>query len=75
MAYLHVEKGQNAPLLRRLKRGKFLSYAFEEIRDQNAERLVNLGFEAGTVGMIISLLLLPIVSGVEILVRKPATVE
>lgn len=52
MAYLHVEKGQNAPLLRRLKRGKFLSYAFEEIRDQNAERLVNLGFEAGTVGTV-----------------------
>ena len=52
MAYLHVEKGQNASLLRRLRRGNHLSYAFEEIRDENGERLVNLGFEAGTVGIL-----------------------
>ena len=52
MAYLHVEKGQNADLLKRLRKGRFLSYAFEEIRDENAERVVNLGFEAGTVGIL-----------------------
>ena len=52
MAYLHVEKGQNAKLLRRLKDGRFLSYAYEEIRDDRDERLVNLGFEAGVVGIV-----------------------
>ena len=52
MAYLHVEKGQNADLLRRLKEGRFLSYAFEEIRGDNGERLVNLGYEAGVVGIV-----------------------
>lgn len=52
MAYLHVEKGQNADLLRRLTEGRFLSYAFEEIRDAKGDRLVNLGFEAGIVGIV-----------------------
>ena len=50
MAYLHVEKGQNAKLLAKLKKKKVLSYAFEEIRNGNGKRLVNLGFEAGIVG-------------------------
>ncbi len=52
MAYLHVEKRQNSNLLRKLKEGRFLSYAYEEIRDENAERLINLGFEAGIVGIV-----------------------
>ncbi len=52
MAYLHVEKGQNADLLRRLTEGRFLSYAFEEIRDEKGDRLVNLGYEAGIVGIV-----------------------
>ena len=52
MAYLHVEKGQNAKLLRRLKQRAVLSYAFEEIRDDDGRRLINLGFEAGIVGII-----------------------
>jgi len=50
MAYLHVEKGQNAKLLAKLKKKKVLSYAFEEIRNGNGKRLINLGFEAGIVG-------------------------
>ena len=52
MAYLHVEKGQNADLLDRLTEGRFLSYAFEEIRDAKGDRLVNLGYEAGVVGIV-----------------------
>jgi len=51
MAYLHVEKGQNAGLLSRLKKRRVLSYAYEEIRNEDGERLVNLGFEAGIVGI------------------------
>ena len=51
MAYLHVEKGQNPRTLGILKRKRILSYAFEEIRDSNGNRLVNLGFEAGVVGI------------------------
>ena len=51
MAYLHVEKGQNPRTLAKLKRRRILSYAFEEIRDAKGERLVNLGFEAGVVGI------------------------
>lgn len=52
MAYLHVEKGQNSELLSKLKEGWFLSYAYEEIRDQSGGRLINLGFEAGIVGIV-----------------------
>ena len=52
MAYLHVEKGQNAELLRRLKECAVLGYAFEEIRDDDGRRLINLGFEAGIVGIV-----------------------
>ena len=52
MAYLHVEKGQNAALLSKLLARKILSYAYEEIRDDSGERLVNLGFEAGIVGIV-----------------------
>ncbi|MBA7485419.1 Alanine dehydrogenase [subsurface metagenome] len=52
MAYLHVEKGQNADLLRRLKKRKILSYAYEEVRNGRDERLINLGFEAGIVGIV-----------------------
>ncbi len=51
MAYLHVEKGQNARLLAKLRKKKALSYAFEEIRNGNGERLINLGHEAGLVGI------------------------
>jgi len=50
MAYLHVEKGQNAKLLAKLKTKHILSYAFEEIRNRRGRRLINLGFEAGIVG-------------------------
>lgn len=52
MAYLHVEKGQNAGLLRKLMERRILSYAYEEIRDDSGERLINLGFEAGIVGIV-----------------------
>ena len=51
MGYLHVEKGQNPPLLNKLLDQNATSYAYEEIRDDNGERLVNLGVEAGIVGM------------------------
>ena len=51
MAYLHIEKGQNKDLLEKLLEKKITSYAFEEIRDENGRRLVNLGYEAGVVGM------------------------
>ncbi len=51
MAYLHIEKGQNPKLLRKLIEQNATSYAYEEIRDNDGNRLVNLGFEAGVVGM------------------------
>ncbi len=51
MGYLHVEKGQNPVLLRKLLDQDTLSYAYEEIRDEKGNRLVNLGVEAGIVGM------------------------
>jgi alanine dehydrogenase len=51
MGYLHVEKGQNLTLLKKLLDQNTTSYAYEEIRDENDERLVNLGVEAGIVGM------------------------
>lgn len=51
MGYLHVEKGQNIPLLKKLLDLEVTSYAFEEIKDHKGERLVNLGVEAGIVGM------------------------
>jgi len=51
MGYLHVEKGQNDALLKKLMEKNTLSYAFEEIRDEKGNRLVNLGVEAGIVGM------------------------
>ena len=51
MAYLHVEKGQSPELLEKLLEKKVLGYAFEEIRDDKGMRLVNLGYEAGIVGM------------------------
>jgi len=51
MGYLHIEKGQNIPLLKRLLGQNTTSFAYEEIRDDNEERLVNLGVEAGIVGM------------------------
>jgi len=50
MAYLHVEKGQSPKLLEKLLKNKVQSYAFEEIRDKNGARLVNLGYQAGVVG-------------------------
>ncbi len=51
MGYLHVEKGQDIPLLKKLLKNKVKSYAYEEIRDKRKKRLVTLGFEAGVVGM------------------------
>lgn len=51
MAYLHVEKGQTPELLEKLLDKKVTGYAFEEIRDSAGIRLVNLGYEAGLVGM------------------------
>ncbi len=52
MAYLHVEKGQNTDLLLQLLERRVVSYAYEEIKDENGERLVNLGLEAGIVGIV-----------------------
>ena len=52
MAYLHIEKGQNSELLNKLKGKGVLSYAYEEIKNGKGERLVNLGFEAGIVGIV-----------------------
>ncbi len=51
MAYLHVEKGQDQILLEKLLNRMIISYAYEEIKDDQGTRLVNLGFEAGLVGM------------------------
>ena len=51
MGYLHIEKGQNQSLLKKFLEENTTSYAYEEIRDENQERLVNLGVEAGIVGM------------------------
>ena len=51
MGYLHIEKGQNPALLNKLLSQNSTSYAYEEIRDSKEERLVNLGVEAGIVGM------------------------
>lgn len=51
IAYLHVDKGQSPKMLKKLLEKKVLSYAFEEIRDEQGVRLVNLGYEAGFVGM------------------------
>ena len=58
MAYLHVEKGQSPGLLKKLLEKKATSYAFEEIRDSNGKRIVNLGYEGGVVGMYEGLRLL-----------------
>lgn len=51
MGYLHIEKGQDIPTLKKLLKKKNTSYAYEEIRDNKGNRLVTLGFEAGVVGM------------------------
>jgi alanine dehydrogenase len=51
MAYLHVEKGQSPKMLEKLLELNITGYAFEEIRDEQGVRQVNLGFEAGIVGM------------------------
>ncbi len=58
MGYLHVEKGQNPALLNKLISQNTTSFAYEEIRDENQERLVNLGVEAGITGMYEGLRLL-----------------
>lgn len=58
MGYLHIEKGQNPLLLKALLDNNTTSYAYEEIRDKRGNRLVNLGFEAGLVGMYEGLRLL-----------------
>ncbi|MCK5139319.1 MAG: hypothetical protein KAQ85_05710, partial [Thermodesulfovibrionia bacterium] len=51
MGYLHMEKGQNMVLLKKLLDQNTVSYAYEELRDEKKNRLVNLGIEAGIVGM------------------------
>jgi len=51
MGYLHIEKGQTPALLNKLVEQNTTSYAYEEIRDDKGNRLVNLGREAGIVGM------------------------
>ena len=51
MGYLHVQKGQDPVLLEALLDKRSTGYAYEEIRDSAGERLVNLGVEAGIVGM------------------------
>jgi alanine dehydrogenase len=51
MAYLHVQKGQDPLLLEALLDARVTAYAFEEIRARTGERLINLGVEAGVVGM------------------------
>jgi alanine dehydrogenase len=51
LAYHHVEKGQSPALLNTLLDQNVTAYAYEEIRDSNYDRLVNLGWEAGVVGM------------------------
>ncbi len=51
MGYLHIDKGQNSALLEKLIEQNNTSYAYEEIRDTRDNRLVNLGSEAGVVGM------------------------
>ncbi len=51
MGYLHVEKGQSPELLKKLLEKHLTSYAFEEIRDKLGKRRINLGYEAGIVGM------------------------
>ena len=51
MGYLHVDKGQNLVLLNKFLDQNSITYAYEEIRDDKGNRLVNLGEEAGIVGM------------------------
>ncbi len=51
MGYLHVEKGQTPALLEKLLEKRVTGYAFEEIRNKEGRRMVNLGYEAGLVGM------------------------
>src|SRR3989304_8720672 len=51
MGYLHIEKGQNPVLLKKLLEKNVTSYAYEQIKNKKGERLVNLGVEAGIVGM------------------------
>ncbi len=51
MGYLHVEKGQNPTLLKKLLDQNTISYGYEEVRDEEGNRLINLGVEAGIVGM------------------------
>jgi alanine dehydrogenase len=51
MGYLHVEKGQNMALLKKFLDQNSTTYAYENIRDDSGDRLVNLGVEAGIVGM------------------------
>ncbi len=51
MGYLHIGKEQNPALLKQLLDKHATSYAYEEIRNRKGDRLVNLGVEAGIVGM------------------------
>lgn len=55
MGYLHIEKKQNPKLLRKLKRKKTTAIAYEEIRDEDGFRKINLGSFAGEEGMKLAL--------------------
>lgn len=49
--YLHVEKGQDPILLKDLKQKKVISFAYHLFFDTKGKRLINLGYEAGVVGI------------------------
>ncbi|MEM4368081.1 MAG: hypothetical protein QXO21_03600 [Candidatus Anstonellales archaeon] len=51
LGYLHVEKGENPPLLKALINKKITAYAYHLFKNEKGERLINLGYEAGVVGM------------------------
>jgi len=55
MAYLHIDKGQNPRLLNALLRKEVTAYAYEEIRGKSGRRLINLGYDAGLIGMYLGL--------------------
>ena len=52
MGYFYVEENLDNKLLNMLLETGIECYAFHEIRDKNYKRKVNLGHEAGIVGMI-----------------------
>ncbi len=51
LGYLHVEKGENPELLNRIQQKKITAFANHLFKDAEGKRLVNLGYEAGVVGI------------------------